>query len=126
MPFEAIAISHETLEALKVADKKAELANTNPYTIEWFLRNNIMDCRYGRIFSYSLPFLPVIVSSNVSQFFEAFVKKFRAPLTRLYLFSYVASRITEEKPGFHQPKVAIIALAQGRSIVKNYAEKLHL
>ena len=49
MPFEAIAISHETLEALKVADKKAELANTNPYTIEWFLRNNIMDCRYGRI-----------------------------------------------------------------------------
>ena len=72
--------------------------------------------------SYSLPFLPVIVSSNVSQFFEAFVKKFRAPLTRLYLFSFVASIITEEKPGFRQPKGAIvlaIALAQGRSVVKN-------
>lgn len=55
LPFEAIAISHETLEALKVADKKAELANTNPYTIEWFLRNNIMDCR--RYFSpYDLKF----------------------------------------------------------------------
>ena len=75
--------------------------------------------------SYSLPLLPVIVFSNVSQFFEAFIKKLRAPLTRLYLFSYVASKITKEKTGFRQHKVAIVALAQGRSIVKNYAEKLH-
>ena len=44
MPFEAIAVTHEMLEALNKTEKEMEDQNLNPYTLEWFLRNNIMDC----------------------------------------------------------------------------------
>ena len=87
MPFEAIAINHETLEALKVADKKAELANTNPYTIEWFLRNNIMDCRYGHYNGIYLWLFSTVPPNNVSQFSKGFSEKLRAPLTHLSISS---------------------------------------
>ena len=44
LPFEAMAVTQDMLEALKTQEAELEHANTNPYTIEWFLRNNIMDC----------------------------------------------------------------------------------
>lgn len=44
MPFEAIAVTNEMLEAMKIEEKELEDQNLNPYTLEWFLRNNIMDC----------------------------------------------------------------------------------
>jgi len=44
MPFESIAVTHEMLESLKTKENELELQNLNPYTLEWFLRNNIMDC----------------------------------------------------------------------------------
>jgi len=44
MPFEAIAVTQEMLEALNKTEKEMEDQNLNPYTLEWFLRNNIMDC----------------------------------------------------------------------------------
>jgi len=44
LPFHAMAVTQDMLEALKTQEAELEQANTNPYTIEWFLRNNIMDC----------------------------------------------------------------------------------
>jgi len=45
LPFEAIAVTQDMLEALKSQEARLEKANLNPLTTEWFLRNNIMDCQ---------------------------------------------------------------------------------
>jgi len=45
MPMECIAVSAEQLERIKAEEKRLTEQNTNPYTIEWMIRNNILDCQ---------------------------------------------------------------------------------
>ena len=45
LPMEAIAVSAEQLERLEAEEKRLAEENTNPYTMEWMIRNNINDCQ---------------------------------------------------------------------------------
>jgi len=44
MPFEAMAVSADLLERLNTEERRLEETNENPYTFEWLVRNNILDC----------------------------------------------------------------------------------
>lgn len=44
MPFEAMAVNQNLLERLEAEEKRLAETNANPYTFEWLVRNNIMDC----------------------------------------------------------------------------------
>ncbi|TRY75100.1 hypothetical protein TCAL_00605 [Tigriopus californicus] len=45
MPFEAMAVNQDLLERLEAEEKRIAETNENPYTFEWLVRNNIMDCQ---------------------------------------------------------------------------------
>ena len=45
LPMECIAVSAEQLERLDAEEKRLAEENTNPYTMEWMIRNNINDCQ---------------------------------------------------------------------------------
>jgi len=45
MPMECIAVSAEQLERINAEEERLAQENTNPYTLEWMIRNNIMDCQ---------------------------------------------------------------------------------
>ena len=45
LPFEAIAVSQELLDRLNANEQMMEETNENPYTFEWLVRNNMMDCQ---------------------------------------------------------------------------------
>lgn len=45
LPMECIAVSSEMLERLDAEEQKLAEENTNPYTLEWMIRNNMMDCQ---------------------------------------------------------------------------------
>lgn len=44
LPFEAMAVNVELLERLEATEKQMEARNTNPMTLEWFIRNNMLNC----------------------------------------------------------------------------------
>nr|CAG4650475.1 EOG090X0DE4 [Sida crystallina] len=44
MPFRAKAISYEMMEARKAEEERLRLENTNPYTAEYIIKNNIGNC----------------------------------------------------------------------------------
>lgn len=44
LPFEAIAVNAELLERLNKEEQRLEEINENPYTLEWIMRNNLLDC----------------------------------------------------------------------------------
>jgi len=45
LPFEAMAVNAEILEALRAEEKRLQESNENPITFEWLVRNNIFDCQ---------------------------------------------------------------------------------
>jgi len=45
LPMECIAVSKEMLDRLNAEEERLAHENTNPYTIEWMIRNNILDCQ---------------------------------------------------------------------------------
>lgn len=45
LPMECIAVSVDMLERLDAEEQRLQEQNTNPYTLEWMIRNNIMDCQ---------------------------------------------------------------------------------
>ena len=44
LPFEAIAVSKELMDRLDAKENRLIETNENPYTFEWLVRNNILDC----------------------------------------------------------------------------------
>ena len=44
LPFDAICVNQELLEKIEAEEKRLVEVNENPYTFEWLVRNNIMDC----------------------------------------------------------------------------------
>jgi len=44
LPFEAIAVNKEILDELNKTETALQESNENPYTFEWMIRNNMMDC----------------------------------------------------------------------------------
>jgi len=45
LPFNAIAVDQALLNRLNSEEDRLQRANQNPMTLEWFIRNNIMDCQ---------------------------------------------------------------------------------
>lgn len=45
LPMECIAVSAEQLERIEAEEQRLARENTNPYTLEWMIRNNILDCQ---------------------------------------------------------------------------------
>jgi len=45
LPFHAIAVTAEMLHKLKEEEQRLVAANQNPYTFEWMVRNNILNCQ---------------------------------------------------------------------------------
>jgi len=45
LPMECIAVSAEQLDRINAEEQRLIEENTNPYTLEWMIRNNIMDCQ---------------------------------------------------------------------------------
>jgi len=46
LPMECIAVSAEQLERLDKEEQRLAEENTNPHTMEWMIRNNIMNCQH--------------------------------------------------------------------------------
>ncbi|KAL1140669.1 hypothetical protein AAG570_000599 [Ranatra chinensis] len=44
LPFEAMAVSQEILEARKIKEEEMEEKNINPYTFEYLIKNNFGNC----------------------------------------------------------------------------------
>jgi len=45
LPINAFAVSQDILDRMNAEEEQMERANMNPLTLEWFIRNNIMDCQ---------------------------------------------------------------------------------
>lgn len=45
LPFDAICVTQDMLERIEAEEKRLIETNENPYTFEWFIRNNMMDCK---------------------------------------------------------------------------------
>lgn len=45
LPMECIAVSADMLERLRAEEQRLAEENTNPYTLEWMIRNNIGNCQ---------------------------------------------------------------------------------
>lgn len=45
LPFEAIAVNQNILDRLNAEEARLEAANENPYSFEWLVRNNMLDCQ---------------------------------------------------------------------------------
>ena len=45
LPMECIAVSADQLKRLEAEERRLAESNTNPYTLEWMIRNNILDCQ---------------------------------------------------------------------------------
>ena len=44
LPFKAMVVSHEMMENNRKKDEEKELANINPYTFEYLIKNNMGNC----------------------------------------------------------------------------------
>ena len=45
LPFDALAVNKELIERLDAEEKRREETDENPYSFEWLVRNNMLDCR---------------------------------------------------------------------------------
>ena len=43
--FQAIAVNKDLLDRLNKEEERLQEANENPYTFEWMVRNNMLDCQ---------------------------------------------------------------------------------
>ncbi len=44
LPFEAMAVSQDLMDRLDAEEKRLDEVNENPYSFEWLVRNNMLDC----------------------------------------------------------------------------------
>ena len=45
LPFDAIAVNQELLDRLDREENRLAETNENPYSFEWLVRNNMLDCQ---------------------------------------------------------------------------------